>query len=222
MDSQMPRMGGFEATAEIRHRERDAGNGHVPIIAMTANVMKGSREECLAAGMDGYVAKPMRRLELIEEIAKVVPGFIVEADGPVSPSSPYSTMGAAASSSIPASPDGDEPFDANALLDSLDGNRAMVAEMIQLCLDVDAPRLLSNLRDGLATRDFAAIEQAAHGIKGLVGEFKAPAARIAAKELEDAGRGHESEMIPAHAHTLFAEFDRLSAALRRFAERWRE
>ena len=77
MDSQMPRMSGFEAAAEIRRREQGRG-GRVPIIAMTANVMKGYREECLAVGMDGYVAKPMRRHDLIKEIAEVVPGFLVK------------------------------------------------------------------------------------------------------------------------------------------------
>jgi PAS domain S-box-containing protein len=71
MDLQMPEMDGLDATRTIRTDERIHG-GHVPIIAMTAHAMKGDRERCLAAGMDGYVAKPVRARELLEAIQQVV------------------------------------------------------------------------------------------------------------------------------------------------------
>jgi signal transduction histidine kinase/DNA-binding response OmpR family regulator len=65
MDGQMPEMDGFEATRRIRQQEKSSG-GHVPIVAMTAYAMSGDRERCLAAGMDGYVSKPVS-LEALEQ-----------------------------------------------------------------------------------------------------------------------------------------------------------
>jgi two-component system sensor histidine kinase/response regulator len=71
MDVQMPEMDGFAATAAIR--EREAGSGrHLPIVALTANAMKGDRERCLQAGMDGYVAKPVQLHVLMREMAEVL------------------------------------------------------------------------------------------------------------------------------------------------------
>jgi signal transduction histidine kinase/CheY-like chemotaxis protein len=70
MDVQMPTMDGFEATSAIRERERVTGQ-HLPVIAMTAHAMAGDRERCIAAGMDGYVAKPIRASELIKEIHRL-------------------------------------------------------------------------------------------------------------------------------------------------------
>jgi two-component system sensor histidine kinase/response regulator len=63
MDLQMPEMDGFEATAAIREKERKSGK-HQTVVALTAHAMKGDRERCLAAGMDGYLSKPIRPQEL--------------------------------------------------------------------------------------------------------------------------------------------------------------
>ena len=69
MDVQMPEMDGFEATRVIREKEAST-HQHIPIIAMTAHAMKGDRERCLAAGMDGYIAKPIRPADLVAEIER--------------------------------------------------------------------------------------------------------------------------------------------------------
>lgn len=70
MDVQMPEMDGLKATEIIRQKEKSTGR-HIPIVAMTAHVMSGDRESCLAAGMDDYLTKPIRREELREAIEKL-------------------------------------------------------------------------------------------------------------------------------------------------------
>jgi len=72
MDCQMPEMDGYEATSRIRLSERDSGK-RLTIIAMTANAMQGDREKCLSAGMDDYIAKPIRRESIVEMLQKWVP-----------------------------------------------------------------------------------------------------------------------------------------------------
>jgi CheY-like chemotaxis protein len=71
MDIQMPNMGGLEATIAIRTIERQTG-GHLPIIALTAHAMKGDRDLCLHAGMDGYASKPIQTEELFHQINELL------------------------------------------------------------------------------------------------------------------------------------------------------
>jgi CheY-like chemotaxis protein len=71
MDVQMPEMDGLEATLAIRQNERETG-GHLPIVAVTAHAMKGDRERCIEAGMDGYVSKPVVPNVLFKAMADVL------------------------------------------------------------------------------------------------------------------------------------------------------
>jgi CheY-like chemotaxis protein len=77
MDIQMPGMDGFEATATIREKEKSTGK-HIPIVAMTAHALKGDQDRCIAAGMDGYVSKPIRSMDLfavMEPLLVIKPGI---------------------------------------------------------------------------------------------------------------------------------------------------
>ena len=86
MDMQMPELGGVEATQRIRAREAAAGRGeHIPIVAMTANVMEGYRERCLDAGMDGYVSKPIQTEMLMLEMQRVLAEWSAPSTAPTAP-----------------------------------------------------------------------------------------------------------------------------------------
>jgi CheY-like chemotaxis protein len=77
MDIQMPGMDGFEATATIREKEKSTGK-HIPIVAMTAHALEGDQDRCMSAGMDGYVSKPIRSMDLfavMEPLLVIKPGI---------------------------------------------------------------------------------------------------------------------------------------------------
>jgi signal transduction histidine kinase/CheY-like chemotaxis protein len=192
MDMQMPDMDGLEATAAIRRQEQDSG-GHVPIVAMTAHAMAEARERCLAAGMDGYVAKPIQDRELWQEIARVVPGG-----------------GEAPAAEAPT--DQAPVVDQGAVLDRVGGNMQLLRELIAVFRD-DCARLLPDLRQALDRKDPAGVRLAAHTLKGMVSFFAAEQARAAAYALEKMGTAADLSGAEQEFAALVAEIDRLQTAL---------
>jgi signal transduction histidine kinase/CheY-like chemotaxis protein/HPt (histidine-containing phosphotransfer) domain-containing protein len=169
MDLQMPLMGGLEATALIRRREQATGE-HIPIIAMTAHAMKGDRERCLEAGMDDYVSKPIQLDVLMQAIAAHVPAVAA------SPHDGAAPLDAAA-----------EAVDLNTTLARLDGDTALLRELVEIFLD-NAPRYLQDLRDALARKDLERLAATAHTLKGMLSYFGCQRASAAIVQLEQHGR----------------------------------
>ena len=174
MDIQMPDMDGMEATAAIREREKKLDR-HVPILAMTAHAMRGDKEKCFAAGMDGYVSKPINPAELFAEIDRCV-------------SAPER------GNTVPEMPqvDTEGQIDRASLLERVEGDQELLAEMIHLFLD-DVSKLMAAMRDALQRGDMKVLERSAHSLKGAAANLSAPAASAAALQLEQDARNNEAE-----------------------------
>ncbi|MGE0864625.1 MAG: MHYT domain-containing protein [Vicinamibacterales bacterium] len=195
MDIQMPEMGGIEATARIRERERERG-GHLRIVALTAHVMSGDRERYLAAGMDGYLAKPIDRLAL----------FAAVEEEPGRPAAP-----ATVAAGVPA-------FDRARMISRLGGDQALGREVVQIFLD-DMPSRIAAIRSAVEQEDARALESAAHALKGALGSVAAEAALEAAQHLETVGRsGAMLDALPAWRR-LEGALDELFPALREYQYR---
>jgi len=195
MDVQMPDMDGLEATAAIRAAEAGTGN-HVPIIAMTAHAMKGDREKCLSAGMDGYLPKPIRIDELKQAISEV------EQKRKMDESSEQSSFRAIGPLQL--------------LLDSVMGDRALLAEMAELWL-VDSVKQEQQIRDGLDSGDALIVQRAAHALKGSIGTFQAYAAQDAANQLEILAKDADLVRARGAFESLSTQIDLVRHDLRRLA-----
>lgn len=165
MDVQMPDMDGLAATEQIRKQEAGAGR-RVPIIAMTAYAMKGDRERCLAAGMDGYISKPIQPREVFETIAALVPA----APRPPAPGGPV-----------------DASLNLSEAMNRVGGDRSLLRTLAQLFLQTYPTQILE-LRKAISQRDNPAIRRLAHTLKGAVGNFGTGPAYQAAQRLETMGR----------------------------------
>jgi len=202
MDVQMPEMNGFEATAAIREKERKL-HTHTPIIAMTARAIKGDREDCLAAGMDGYISKPVQARELFEIVDSLVPNGNVE--------------------NVKSHPQNETTqieekvvVNKEALLGTVEEDLDFLREVIELFL-ADYPGRLTGIREAVQAREGERLEKAAHGLKGGLCSLRAEAAQAAAGLLEQMGRAGDLAEAEKVLQVLEEELDRLKPALQHLA-----
>jgi two-component system sensor histidine kinase/response regulator len=188
MDCQMPVLDGFEATREIRRLEQVRGDGvRIPIIAMTANAMKGDRERCLRCDMDEYVSKPMR-LDALVEVLKKATGRTASASTVAKHRRDSST-----SNQRPA-------VDISGALEIAGGKSDRLKRIFTAFLK-DIPKRVAALKLALDTKDPATAEREAHSIKGAAANISASNLRGTAFEIERACKAgnieHAHELMPA-------------------------
>jgi PAS domain S-box-containing protein len=186
LDVQMPELDGLTVVSRWRERERATGR-RLPILALTAFSMKGDRRRCLAAGMDGYLSKPIRADDLYAAIDRY-----------------------AAPAAQPPPTDG-SLLDRATLRAACGGDQELLDE-ITAVFRAKAPGLLAGVRDALARRDTAALARAAHACKGVVATFSGAAAATA-RTLEQLGRGGSLDGADAACGELADQLTRLDAEL---------
>ena len=192
MDVQMPEMDGIEATHAIRKQEA-VTQKHVPIIAMTAHAMKGDRERCLEAGMDGYIAKPIRPAELfagIKPFTRRPPPVLAD----------------------PAPTTEDDCIDWQGAWGNLEGDRDLMSELAGLFLD-DLPHQMEAIHRAVDQQQDHELERLARRLKTSVGNFAAKPAFEAAVRLENIGCEGDFTQAPGALNALEHEIRRLREAL---------
>lgn len=187
MDIQMPELNGFEATEQIRKSKLHAD---IPIIAMTANAMKGDREKCLAVGMVDYVAKPIRTNELAVALSKIQPRTFDEL-------APTEKI--------------DPQLDIEAFLERF-GSKPDLAKTLIEFYQEDSADFLNKIKKAIDERDDSVVGKA-HSLKGLVGNYQAPGAHETLVEFYQAAQNQDWDTMRATYPTLKTMVNKLGESL---------
>ena len=194
MDVQMPDLDGFQTTRAIRVRELATGR-RLPVIAMTAHAMKGDRERCLDAGMDGYVSKPIDRDSLRLAIEHVL------GEGAL-----------AARPALTTASDDAAVFDPHELAARTEGDVPLMRAMIASFL-TEMPARQVDLAAALEAGDCDRLRRVGHTVKGSAGTLGAHLLGAAGAALERAGRDNDVAGAQSAAADLTRELGRLVPAL---------
>lgn len=195
MDVQMPELDGLETTRRIRAREEGTGR-HVPILAMTAYAMPGDRQRCLAAGMDGYLSKPIRSQELYAALAGVLPD--PETLAPE------------------VAPVPNEQLNRAAALEQVGGDARLLGELAGIFLE-HYPGWMQDLRQAIAAGNATAVRRIGHTLKGALVQLGATAACDEASKAEASASSGDMPAAEEARARLEATLERLRPAL----EAWR-
>ena len=211
MDCQMPVMDGYTATRCIRDRKSKVKDHAIPIIAMTANAMRGDREECLAAGMDDYIAKPVDLTELRKQLEAWLPSRChrgaaektVATRGPETPAS--TTIDESGASDTPV-------FSRAAMSERLMGDEALMRAVAEAFLG-DMPEQIGRLGTLVAANDVRQAAGQAHKIKGAAANVGGMALSAVAKDMERAGKAGDLAAMVRGSVGLENQFAQLKAAM---------
>lgn len=218
-DCQMPGMDGYELSKLIRDPSTGVLNPLIPIIALTANSLPADREECLAAGMNDYLSKPLRA----EALSEVLNRWIRAGAGAGGPAAaPDQTKlpeaGFEAREPPVATPEDKSTFDEDDLVERMMGNEELAKRVAAAFVD-GMPDQLIALANAIGRSDGPATMQAAHSIRGAAANAGGVAVRDLALKLEQSGVtgavASGSEVLP----DLTASFQALRPAVRRFCDR---
>jgi signal transduction histidine kinase/CheY-like chemotaxis protein len=193
MDVEMPEMDGMQATRAIRERERTTGAQRIPIVAMTAHAMRGDRERFLAAGMDGYIAKPFEVHQLYEAVESV------SRDEP-EPEKPKTES--------PAK----DVFVYEEALRRAGGDPQTLRELVKVFFE-EMPQLRERIRTAIHSGDAQELERASHTLKSSAQTFGAGPAGEIASRLESLSRSADLAAAKQLSQELEQELDRLRDAL---------
>lgn len=208
MDMQMPIMDGLTAAAEIRRRWPDR---KLPIIALTANAMKGHAERCLEVGMDDFVSKPIDRECLFKVLRRWVPKDAVRTIAAAAPASVPSPAPEVRVANIPLVPG----IDVQGGLRRLELPWASFKRML-LRFAESQPQTLRDLRAALDQSDWEVAHRHAHSIGGAGGNLSAVELRVCARALELAIKDQTGGYEPLYT-AVAAELDRVVTSIRALA-----
>ncbi len=219
MDVQMPEMDGLEATRVIR---RDFPQDIQPgIVAMTANVMQGDREECLAAGMNDYIGKPFEVRELVEALKNTTPtverGYVPADEGTEHPTSnvqhPTSNVPFPAPSSQSPAPSLLDPAALERLEATLGSQTATILPMLVENFLKEAAMFQEQARQALETDDAETLRRLAHTLKSNAKNFGATALAELCQHLESRAKAGELESIEKLLEQIASEWKNVRGAL---------
>ncbi len=203
MDVQMPVMDGYEATRHIRDRHSKVINHDVPVIAMTANALQGDRENCLQAGMNDYVSKPIDPQKLNEVLQSWLPAI---DDGS------NAEIAQPASNEPETDPNLPPVFDKKALLQRLMDDEELAQSILAIYL-TETPKQIRELKNSLKKSDMSGAELHAHTIKGSSANIGAEALRGAALTVEKCAKAGDAEGARAGLPGIDDQFERLKIVL---------
>ncbi|MGA2983027.1 MAG: ATP-binding protein [Terriglobia bacterium] len=199
MDCEMPEMDGYEAVRQIREGRTGTRNPRIPIIALTADAMRGDRDKCLQAGMSDYLAKPVEPQHLAEILEKwLIPPARGGEAMPRSDHSPAKT---------------EAVFNPEELLARLMGDKGLATKVIAGFLH-DAPRQLRTLKSRLDAGDAHGARIQAHALKGAAATVSAKALRALSSEAQEAAAAGGFTSALALLPRLEEQFELLKATLK--------
>ncbi len=223
MDMQMPVMDGFEATATIRNREHQTG-GHIPIVAMTAEALKGDRERCLSSGMDDYVSKPIAPDELYRAVEKFPALWLTVDSGPqATTESSTTTRPPTEQQPGTLAEHAQEEITSTAVNPStpiIDWNVAKVrlggTDLLQEFADLfksQSPALLVDIHRAIDNRDIDLLRRSSHTLKGSASYFGAERLVQSSLQLENLARAGSFTGTDQMLVKVELEVERVLAAL---------